>query len=98
MKKVINYLLVLGCTVSLIYGLATAVLIADDREAFQNYQIEKIVDSMDGSDALLFLLNGGELTESMKEKAEKVKYKSYVTYVYDSAKEMSRTILGDKRK
>lgn len=95
MKKIINCLLVSSFVVSLVYGMATAVLIASDREAFQNYKIEKVVDSVDESDALLLLLNEGIPTNSMKEKAEKAKYKSYITYVYDSAKDMGRTIFGE---
>lgn len=95
MKKLINCLLVCCCIVSLVYGMATAIIIANDHEAFQNYKIEKVIDSIDESDALLLLLNGGEPTESMKKKAERVKYKSYVTYVYDSAKEMGKSIFGE---
>lgn len=95
MKKIINCLLVSSCVVSLVYGMATAMLIASDHEAFQNYQIEKVVDSVDESDALLLLLNEGIPTNSMKEKAEKAKRNSYITYVYDSTKDMGRSIIGE---
>ena len=87
MKKFINYIFVLGCVAAVIYGFATLATIASDKKTFEKYQLEKVMTTMDKADNVLFILNGGELTNSMKEKATKAKYKAYLTYFYDSVKE-----------